>query len=83
MTNTKQSLKKYPDSEQMEFIELLQRDYPNINFSDNCVGILDTSELCLSAEEILKHILVSYGTCDENNFHCYTFQNKLILITGE
>lgn len=45
----------------MEFIKTLQKDYPDINSGDNnIVGILDTSELCLHAEEILKHILHMY-----------------------
>ncbi|XP_052085930.1 peroxisomal sarcosine oxidase-like isoform X2 [Mytilus californianus] len=60
MKNTLTSLKKYPDCQQMKFIDTLQQDYPNINFSDNCVGILDTSELCLGADEILKQILETF-----------------------
>lgn len=59
MKNTLTSLKKYSENEQMKFIDTLQQEYPGINFSDNCVGILDTSELCLDAEEILNQKLVS------------------------
>lgn len=61
MKNTLTSLKKYAEGDQMKSIDTLQQEYPNINFSDNCVGILDTSELCLGADEILKQILVSVG----------------------
>ncbi|XP_063418217.1 peroxisomal sarcosine oxidase-like [Mytilus trossulus] len=60
MKNTLTSLNKYPENKKMKCIEMLQQEYPKINFSDNCAGILDESELCLDAEEILKQKLETF-----------------------
>ncbi|XP_063418228.1 peroxisomal sarcosine oxidase-like [Mytilus trossulus] len=62
MMYTLDSLQKYPGFDGMGYMSnaSLREQYPNIHFSDDCVGLLDASELCLAADTILEHILEEF-----------------------
>lgn len=62
MRNTLRSLRDYPGNQEIGYIsnDALRGQYPHINFSDTCVGLLDKSQLCLAADDILKYILEEF-----------------------